>query len=92
MAGQGVVYAGVGEILGQRADGKAFALFSLAMSGASVAGPYLGGALYTNTPATPFYVSAALMTIGSCVLIRLGTMIRSAAGGEGEQRALSDTN
>ncbi len=79
MAGQGVVYAGVGEILGERADGRAFALFSLAMSTVSVFGPYLGGAIYARSPSAPFYLAAGLVAIGGSLLVKEGLAIRSRA-------------
>lgn len=79
MGGQGVVYAGVSEILGERADGRAFALFSLAMSVVSVFGPYLGGALYTRLPGAPFYLAAGLVAIGGSLLMKEGLAIRGRA-------------
>jgi len=81
MAGQGVVYAGMGEILGDRTDGKAFALFSLAMSTASIAGPYLGGAIYDRSTSTPFYLAAGLLAVGGLLLVKEGLAIRSGRGG-----------
>ena len=81
MAGQGVVYAGVGEILGERADGKAFALFSLAMSTVSIFGPYMGGAMYARSRGTPFYLAAGLVAVGGALLVREGIAIRSGRGG-----------
>ncbi|HNY69101.1 MAG TPA: hypothetical protein PKM09_10340, partial [Bacillota bacterium] len=81
MAGQGVVYAGVGEILGERADGKAFALFSLAMSTVSIFGPYMGGAMYARSRSTPFYLAAGLVAVGGALLVREGIAIRSGRGG-----------
>lgn len=81
MAGQGVVYAGVGEILGERADGKAFALFSLAMSTVSIFGPYMGGAMYARSRSTPFYLAAGLVAVGGALLAREGIAIRSGRGG-----------
>jgi len=81
MAGQGVVYAGVGEILGDRTDGKAFALLSLAMSTVSIAGPYLGGAIYDHSRSTPFYLAAGLVAVGGLLLVKEGLAIRSGRGG-----------
>ena len=81
MAGQGVVYAGVGEILGDRTDGKAFALLSLAMSTVSIAGPYLGGAIYDHSRSTPFYLAAGLVAVGGMLLVKEGLAIRSGRGG-----------
>jgi MFS family permease len=87
MAGQGVVYAGVGEILGERADGRAFALFSLAMSTVSVFGPYLGGAMYARSQSAPFYLAAGLTAAGGLLLVKEGLVVRSGRGGglAGEQ-------
>jgi len=82
MAGQGVIYAGVGEILGPKAGGKAFALLSLAMAGVSVVGPYLGGFLYAGSPARPFVVAGAIAAAGALALARLGIAISSVRGGE----------
>jgi len=81
MAGQGVVYAGVSEILGDRTDGKAFALFSLAMSTVSITGPYLGGAIYDRSTSTPFYLAAGLLAVGGLLLAKEGLAIRSGRGG-----------
>jgi predicted MFS family arabinose efflux permease len=81
MAGQGVVYAGVSEILGERADGRAFALFSLAMSTVSVFGPYLGGAIYARSQSTPFFLAAGLVATGGLLLVKEGLAIRSSRGG-----------
>jgi MFS family permease len=81
MAGQGVVYAGVGEILGERTDGKAFALFSLAMSTVSIFGPYMGGAIYARSRSAPFYLAAGLMAVGGVLLVREGFAVRYGRGG-----------
>ncbi|MEA4884732.1 MAG: MFS transporter [Clostridia bacterium] len=81
MAGQGVVLAGVGEVLGDRADGKAFALFNLAMSGVSVAGPYLGGLMYSVSQGGPFYAAAGITAVGGLLLLQQGLSARGARGG-----------
>lgn len=75
MAGHGVAFAGVGEILGKGADGKAFALFNLATWGMSIVGPYLGGLLYSLSGDMPFYVASLLLVIGGLILIRQGSTI-----------------
>ena len=75
MAGHGVAFAGVGEILGKGADGKAFALFNLATWGMSIVGPYLGGLLYSLSGDMPFYVSSLLLVAGGLMLIRQGSTI-----------------
>jgi len=80
MAGQGVAYAGVGEVLGPRADGKAFALFMVAMAGVSVAGPYVGGTLYTLEPGAAFVAAAALTLVFAGLLLRTGTGAHGAEG------------
>ncbi|MBP7892103.1 MAG: MFS transporter [Firmicutes bacterium] len=81
MAGQGVVYAGVGEILGDRTDGRAFALFSLAMSTVSIFGPYMGGAVYDRSRSTPFHLAAGIVAVGGLLLVKEGLAIRSGRGG-----------
>jgi len=81
MAGQGVVYAGVGEILGDRTDGRAFALFSLAMSTVSIFGPYMGGAIYDRSRSTPFHLAAGIVAVGGLLLVKEGLAIRSGRGG-----------
>lgn len=91
MAGQGVAYAGVGEVLGPRTGGKAFALFMLAMAGVSAAGPYVGGSLYTAEPGAAFVAAAALTLVFSGLLIRLGMTVHIGRGGEVGQEALSVT-
>lgn len=75
MAGHGVAFAGVGEILGKGADGKAFALFNLATWGMSIVGPYLGGLLYSFSGNMPFYVASLLLVVGGLMLIRQGSTI-----------------
>lgn len=75
MAGHGVAFAGVGEVLGDGADGKAFALFNLATWGASIVGPYLGGFFYSTSENTPFYIAALLLVVGGTMLIRQGSTI-----------------
>ncbi len=76
MAGHGVAFAGVGEVLGSSADGKAFALFNLATWGASIVGPYLGGLLYSASENMPFYIAAVLLVVGGTMLIRQGSATR----------------
>jgi len=77
MAGHGVAFAGVGEVLGSSADGKAFALFNLATWGASIVGPYLGGLLYSASENMPFYIAAVLLVVGGTMLIRQGSATHS---------------
>jgi MFS family permease len=73
MAGQGVAFAGVGETLQGRADGRAFGLFNLATSAVATAGPYLGGVLYSFSPIAPFFTAAAVIAAGGMSLVRQGT-------------------
>ncbi|MDD2202262.1 MAG: MFS transporter [Firmicutes bacterium] len=86
MAGHGVAFAGVGEVLGSSADGKAFALFNLATWGASIVGPYLGGLLYSASKNMPFYIAAVLLVVGGTMLIRQGSAthcVREVLKGQG---------
>lgn len=93
MAGQGVAYAGVGEVLGPRTDGKAFALFMLAIAGVSAASPYVGGSLYAAEPGAAFVAASALTLVFAGLLMRLGITVRSGRGrgGEAGQEAFSVT-
>lgn len=75
MAGHGVAFAGVGEILGKGADGKAFALFNLATWGMSIVGPYLGGLFYSFSKNMPFYTASLFLVVGGLMLIRQGSTI-----------------
>lgn len=68
MAGQGVALAGVGEVLGGAATGRAFALFNVAVATSSIIGPYVGGVLYERSPAMPFLACAAALTVLSAVM------------------------
>ncbi|HPZ92980.1 MAG TPA: MFS transporter [Bacillota bacterium] len=76
MAGHGVAFAGVREVLGKAADGKAFALFNLATWGMSIVGPYLGGVFYSFSANMPFHVASVLLVFGGLLLIRQGSTIR----------------
>lgn len=68
MAGQGVALAGVGEVLGGSATGRAFGLFNVAVATSSIIGPYAGGVLYERSPAVPFLACAAAFAVLSPVL------------------------
>lgn len=68
MAGQGVALAGVGEVLGGSATGRAFGLFNLAVATSSIIGPYAGGVLYERSSAAPFLACGAAFVVLSLVL------------------------
>lgn len=72
MAGQGVALAGVGEVLGGAATGRAFGLFNVAVAASSIIGPYAGGVLYERSPAVPFLACAAALAVLSLVLFLEG--------------------
>lgn len=68
MAGQGVALAGVGEVLGGSATGRAFGLFNVAVATSSIIGPYAGGVLYERSPVVPFLACAVAFLVLSLVL------------------------
>ncbi len=55
---------------------RAIALSSIAWQSGSVVGPALGGYLYAVSPATPYLVSAALLTFSLVSLMTIGPVAR----------------
>ena len=95
MAGQGVALAGVGEVLGGAATGRAFGLFNVAVATSSIIGPYAGGVLYERSPAVPFLACAAALAALSVILFlggrrpRVKEEVVLAGGCAGSEDALS---